>query len=286
MTNPSPNSSQIPTFLLCRLARSKVKVALSGDGGDELFGGYYRYRWAPRVWRLLGKTPFALRKIAGRGVMGIPAAAWDRLGDAIGVDQTGNKAHKLGERLDRAHSFEELYTGLITDWPIKIMAGEPGENDDIELADTGDARCGKAKSVEWLMQQDLQGYLPDDLLCKIDRAAMSVSLEARAPFLDSDVIAAAARLPMDMKIRDNQGKWILRRIFEKYVPRNLFDRPEAGFAIPVGAWLKGPLKIGRTICCRTKTCARMATSMKPRYGQPGSNISTAGVTGPCACGRS
>lgn len=246
---PFADSSQIPTHLICRAARRKVTVALSGDAADELFGGYTRYLWGPQLWKRLRYIPSPLRQVLGRSVMSIPVESFDRLGKlqqrlrpgATGISRLGDKTHKLAEACRSVNNVDELYRGLVTVWdkPEAILGvlAEPKSVLDDPLPKALDRDpAGR------MMAQDMRSYLPDDILCKVDRAAMGVSLETRVPFLDPDVVTLAARLPMQMKIRDGSGKWALRQLLYRRVPRELMERPKTGFAIPVGEWLRGPLR--------------------------------------------
>lgn len=247
---PFADSSQIPTHLVCRAAREQVTVALSGDAGDELFGGYNRYLHGPALWRRISRLPAPMRRVVGEIACGLPELAWDRAGAVYnrlkpgsgGLASLGAKVHRVGERLRDAHSLEDLYVGAVSTWPdpeslLLHSMSEPASalSDPLPLNSLKDPAA-------WMMGQDLRSYLPGDILCKVDRAAMSVSLETRAPFLDPDIVRFAMRLPMDMKIRDGQGKWALRRVLYKLVPSDLIERPKAGFAIPIGPWLRGPLR--------------------------------------------
>jgi len=240
---PFADSSQIPTHLICRAARQRETVALSGDAGDELFGGYNRYLWGRRVWNWFGWLPPEFRRLLGTAIRRLPSSSWDRLGStflgASGVVHLGDKAHKLAHRLQTVRSSDELYRSLVSEWPPgSLVAGAervPTRLDDVNLAAIPDA-------VHRMMVWDSLTYLPDDILTKLDRAAMSVSLETRAPFLDHHVFELAWRLPLHMKIRQGQSKWALREVLYRYVPRELIERPKAGFAIPLGEWLRGPLR--------------------------------------------
>jgi len=240
---PFADSSQIPTHLVCRAAGTDVKVALSGDAGDELFGGYNRYFWGPRIWKRLDWMPHPLRHGLARAIAAVPVAAWDRIGTLTGdrVTRPGDKAHRLAARLRDVRTMDDLYRSLVSEWPGQSMvsglrgAGQTLLDDPLPTALADDA-SGR------MMAQDMRTYLPDDILCKVDRAAMAVGLETRVPFLDPDVLAASARLPAQMKIRNGQGKWALRQILNRHVPSELFDRPKSGFGVPVGDWLRGPLR--------------------------------------------
>lgn len=247
---PFADSSQIPTHLVCRAARQHVTVALSGDGGDELFGGYNRHIHGPGLWRRLSGVPTPMRRLAGQAASALPDRVWDRAGAAYnriktggaGISDLGAKAHRLGDRLRLTDSLDDLYRNMASTWiePEKLVMGdvtEPGSQLDDPLPGVG-----AEDPAMRMMVQDMRSYLPDDILCKVDRAAMGISLETRTPFLDPDVIALAARLPMEMKIRNGQGKWALRQVLYQHLPREIIDRPKAGFAIPIGLWLRGPLR--------------------------------------------
>lgn len=250
---PFADSSQIPTHLICRAARGHVTVALSGDAGDELFGGYNRYFWAPRLWRALAWLPYAARSAIAASIAAAPMTGWDALGGPInallpggrGVARLGEKAQKLASRLHGARNVDELYRNLVSEWqaPRSVLRKDSigssalrGPLDD-ELP-----VAGLEPAQLRMMYRDCLTYLPDDILCKVDRAAMSIGLETRAPFLDHRIAELAWRLPLHMKIRNGRGKWALRRVLDKYVPRALIERPKSGFGVPLGNWLRGPLR--------------------------------------------
>ena len=247
---PFADSSQIPTHLVCRAARRKVTVALSGDGGDELFGGYNRYFWGPRVWNRFERLPHPLRRVLGQAISAISLPLWDTAGLAYarlrpgtaGVSRLGDKAHRLGDRLRYVKTNDDLYRSLVSEWPLEsgVLAGISAEP--LSQLDDPLPESGAEDPALRMMAQDMRSYLPDDILCKVDRAAMGVSLETRTPFLDPAVIALSTRLPIRMKIRGGVGKWALRQVLYQYVPRKIIDRPKAGFSIPVGQWLRGPLR--------------------------------------------
>jgi asparagine synthase (glutamine-hydrolysing) len=240
------DSSQLPTHLVCREARyAGLTVALSGDGGDELFGGYNRYFWGPRIWNRLAWAPGPLRRRLGRAITRIPTPAWDALGRPLPIAQLGHKAHKLAARLRHVTSSDELYRSLVSEWrdPAALLQAHPAGGVSAATAiDQPLPACLNGDPVARMMALDALGYLPDDILVKVDRAAMAVGLETRAPFLDHRVAAVAWRLPMAMKIRAGSSKWVLRQILYKHVPKELIERPKAGFAIPIGQWLRGPLR--------------------------------------------
>lgn len=250
---PFADSSQIPTHWVCRAARTRVTVALSGDGGDELFGGYNRYFWGPRIWRHFNWIPFPARRALGGGIRTLPVGGWDALGGLLnrlrpgtgGIARLGDKAHRLGARLSHVQDMTGLYRSLVSEWrdPASlILPAKGGVIEPSSLLDDPLPAFGLADPVAQMMYRDAMTYLPDDILCKVDRAAMGISLETRAPFLDHHVAELAWRLPLAMKIRGNEGKWALRQILYKYVPREMIERPKMGFAIPVHTWLRGPLR--------------------------------------------
>lgn len=251
---PFADSSQIPTRLVCKAARQHVTVALSGDAGDELFGGYNRYFWGPRIWNKLALLPAPLRQALGAAISAVPVAGWDALGRPVnallpgdkGIVRAGDKAHKLAARLRGVRNMDDLYLSLVSEWqdPAQVVRAE-GSGLVVEpasLLDDPVPAQGAEKSQLRMMYRDCLTYLPDDILCKVDRAAMAVSLETRVPFLDHRVAEVAWQLPLDMKIRGGQGKWALRQVLYRHVPRKLIERPKAGFGIPVGQWLRGPLR--------------------------------------------
>lgn len=241
---PFADSSQLPTHLVCRSARQAgLTVALSGDGGDELFGGYNRYFWGPRIWNRLAWLPGPLRRSLGLAITALPPPAWDALGRPLPIGQLGHKAHKLAARLRDVGSSDDLYRSLVSEWPdpAALLQGEPPALAATAI-DQALPPCLANDPVARMMAWDALSYLPDDILVKVDRAAMAASIETRAPFLDHRVAAVAWRLPMSMKIRAGQGKWALRQILYQHVPRELIERPKAGFAMPIGQWLRGPLR--------------------------------------------
>lgn len=228
---PFADSSQIPTYILSRLTRQHVTVSLSGDGGDELFCGYDRYYVTQRIWRLLGSVPHWVRKGVAGAASALPAGIFDLLGDF---------GRKASWRLDAIASGDAkaLYRHLTSHFkqPTSFVLGanEPGTRmSDLPLSDD---------LWQWMSLHDLLGYLPDDILTKVDRASMAVSLEARVPLIDHRVVEFAARLPQAMKYRDGQSKWLLRQVLHRHVPRELVDRPKMGFGVPVREWLGGPLR--------------------------------------------
>ena len=249
---PFSDSSQIPTHLVSVTARKQVKVALSGDGGDELFGGYNRYFWGPRIWDRFQHLPFAVRKSIGHLLNSVPAPIWDSFNrsfkgimpKSMQVAQMGDKVHKLSQRLRTVHNYQDLYRSLVTEWeePTDIVLADKAEiNQSLDVLDLHPPKLELSDPCSMMMYLDSMTYLPDDILCKVDRASMAVGLEARNPFLDHRVAELAWRLPLKMKVRNGEGKWVLRQVLNQYVPIELFDRPKAGFSMPVGIWLTGPL---------------------------------------------
>lgn len=235
---PFADSSQLPTHLVMKLARQHVTVALSGDGGDEIFGGYNRYRFLPRVWRSLGTLPGLVRRpvLAAAGI--VPAM----VGRAVGAGQAADKVAKLRRMFEvPVRSIDDLYLAAVSEWPNPpVIVGERYR--DHGLLARREKWPHLADPVARMMALDGLTYLPDDILAKVDRASMAVSLETRAPFLDRDVVEFAWSLPMNLKLRDGKGKWILRQLLHRHVPRNLTDRPKMGFGIPLDQWLRGPLR--------------------------------------------
>lgn len=237
---PFADSSQIPTFLVSRLTRKQVTVALSGDGGDELFAGYNRHAWAPRLWGVANRLPTSVRR-ALRALRLIRVDDWDRafralrLGDAVRLP--GDKLYKVAALadVDTPREFYERLRSQSAD-PTQVMAGAP------ELERPAQTIDLDAPFSEQMMLYDLIQYLPDDILTKVDRASMAVSLEARVPLLDHEIVEWAWRLPLSWKIRGRTQKWILRQVLARHVPSALFDRPKTGFGVPVGQWLRGPLE--------------------------------------------
>ena len=245
---PFGDSSQIPTMLVSRMARQHVTVALSGDGGDEVFGGYNRYVGARRAWERAGRLPMAGRRALAALLTALPPSAWDALYGALRpllprnlrVAMPGEKAHKFASVLPLAGA-EAYYRALTSHWQdpaaVVVDAVEPATR----LTDPA-AWPATSDMSEWMMAMDAQTYLPDDILVKVDRAAMASSLETRVPFLDHRVFEFACRLPLRMKVRDGEGKWLPRQVLDRYVPRALVDRPKMGFGVPLDAWLRGPLR--------------------------------------------
>ena len=243
---PLADPSQLPTLLVSQLARRQVTVALCGDGGDELFGGYNRYIYGTRVLPRVNRVPRTLRHAVAAGVGCVPATAWDRL-SGISAVLPGLPVARIGERIGKlthvmsAGSIGDMYCSLLSAWqqPADLV---------LNSRQTGDSNTRILDGVEpgrlldRMMLADQMTYLPDDLLAKLDRASMSVSLEVRAPLLDHRIVEFSWRLPHQLKLRDGVGKWILRQVLYRRVPKTLVERPKMGFSVPIDRWLRGPLK--------------------------------------------
>jgi asparagine synthase (glutamine-hydrolysing) len=246
---PFADPSQIPTLLLSRLTRKSVTVSLSGDGGDELFGGYNRHFIGSRLWPMILRIPLGLRHRLSGWIRSIPPRAWDKLFNFLRrskfpqrwlIDTPGDRVHKLCLGISAA-SPEQMYTRWITHWPPTNDALNDGSGaDDHPFSAICNALASDFTSQMMLM--DLKGYLADDILVKLDRATMAASLEARVPMLDHRVVEAAWQLPLHFKVAGGQGKRILRKILQQYVPVRLIERPKTGFAVPLDSWLRGPLR--------------------------------------------
>jgi asparagine synthase (glutamine-hydrolysing) len=245
---PFADSSQIPTLLVSQLARRYVTVSLSGDGGDEVFGGYNRYTWGGRVWNQLKATPRPLRLIAAAAMKAFGPGTWDGafthmrpfLPKSLRLRMPGYKMHKLASLLP-SDSPMEMYVGMASHWPgpERLVSGAAKLPPLHMVADQW------LKFSEFELQAiylDSITYLPNDILVKLDRATMAYSLEGRIPFLDPRVVEFAWRLPLRMKVRPSEGKWILRQVLYRYVPRELVERPKMGFGIPLDSWLRGPMR--------------------------------------------
>jgi len=245
---PFSDSSQIPTLLVSEMARRHVTVSLSGDGGDELFGGYNRYFWATNIWRRVGWAPQPIRAALAGALTALPPSAWNGVFRGLSrflpvgwrYANPGDKLHKLAEIL-AVRTPEEIYLDLVSHWkqPAEVVLGthEPPT----VLTDPAQW-AGLPDFEQRMMYLDQMTYLPDDILTKVDRAAMGVSLETRVPFLDHRVVEFAWALPLSMKIRHGQGKWLLRQVLYRHVPKELIERPKMGFGVPIDVWLRGPLK--------------------------------------------
>lgn len=247
---PFADSSQIPMYLVCKGSKKHVSVALSGDGADELFGGYNRYIWGPSIASKIEAIPIPLQAPAGHAIQSIPANWVDMLGKASrfpnraeqGVVRLSEKLARIGQCLEAMGDGQGFYESLVTQWPPSSGIVRGSKTPITSQLDDPLPEIGANSLLERMIFQDMRSYLPDDILCKVDRAAMAVSLETRAPFLDPDIINFAARLPEHMKVRNGVGKWALRQILYRHVPSTIVDRPKAGFAVPIGHWLRSSLR--------------------------------------------
>jgi asparagine synthase (glutamine-hydrolysing) len=243
---PLADPSQLPTLLVSQLARREVTVALCGDGGDELFGGYNRYVYGTRVLPRVNRVPRTLRHAVAAGVACVPATTWDRLSGLSAV-LPGLPVTRVGERIGKltnvmsAASIGNMYCSLLSAWqqPANlVLNSRPAEDWNTRILDGAEP----VRLLDRMMLADQMTYLPDDLLAKLDRASMSVSLEVRAPLLDHRIVEFSWRLPHQLKLRDGVGKWILRQVLYRRVPKALVERPKMGFSVPIDRWLRGPLK--------------------------------------------
>ncbi|MFB2762833.1 asparagine synthase (glutamine-hydrolyzing) [Marinobacter shengliensis] len=242
---PFADSSQIPTHLVSKIAKENVTVALSGDGGDELFGGYNRYYWRDRIWKYVSPVPFPLRKVAGKAIKTVDPEILNNLFRRFGGSQVGHNLHKMADRLVNVKNDDQLYLSLVSEWnnPELVMRESIGEEKSLAafLLDGVPDVAAQNLALK-MMYWDTGTYLSDDILCKVDRAAMGVSLETRVPLLHPEIVSLAWRMPLHFKKRASGGKWILRELLYESVPRELIERPKAGFGIPVGSWLRTELR--------------------------------------------
>ena len=242
---PFADSSQIPTFLVSQMARKHVTVSLSGDGGDELFCGYNRYALTD-IWRKISRVPFGVRRSTGRLIKMVAPSTWDgifqRAGKFLALPSNmGEKIEKISSRLVSVDGVQALYYSLVSEIanPDRVVIG--AREPDTWLTKIGMKTQFPDTKLQ-MMFMDCMTYLPDDILVKVDRAAMFNSLETRVPFLDHRIIELAWSFPLSMKIRNGHTKWILRQVLYKYVPKELIERPKMGFGIPIGDWMRGPLR--------------------------------------------
>lgn len=238
---PFADSSQVPTYLVSQLARQQVTVSLSGDGGDEVFGGYNRYIWSEQIWRWARNFPRHLRSLAAHLCLSISPGAWDSLSlvapSHLKGKSPGNRIHKLASILD-AESKEQLYHRLIT-----LVVNTKSGKLDLPVNMTNPTNWDAVPTyLQRMMLMDVIGYLPNDILVKVDRAAMAVSLETRTPFLDHRLFEFAWSLPDEWKVQKGAGKWLLRQVLYRHVPSEMMERPKAGFGIPIDIWMRGPLR--------------------------------------------
>ena len=238
---PFADPSQIPTFLVSRLARTAVTVALSGDGGDELFAGYNRYRWGERLGRSIDFFPAPLRRAFASALAAVRPSIWKKFDTLPGVSRHPEIAVAKFVEILRLEGHDDVYRRLVSAWidPERLVRG--AKPDWGLLADPAVA-AAVPPLVERMQYLDALTYLPDDILAKVDRASMAVSLEARVPLLDHRVAAFAFSLPRSLRLQGTTGKVLLRRVLARYVPRQLFERAKTGFGIPIGTWLRGPLR--------------------------------------------
>lgn len=245
---PFADASQIPTYLVSKLAREKVTVALTGDGGDEMFAGYNRHKYIPKIWNIISKYPVGIRKLVAKIILLTPVNSYNHylnplqkiLPNNIAQKNIGEKLHKIAGSITAKSQFD-LYKMLVSQWgeleslvingkePSTVLTNLVGYENYDSFADQ-------------MMAIDTTTYLPDDILVKVDRAAMAASLETRAPMLDPRIFEYAWSLPFEYKINSGVSKWILRQVLYKYVPKELIERPKMGFSIPIGSWLRGPLR--------------------------------------------
>lgn len=245
---PFSDSSQIPTFLVSQLARKDVTVSLSGDAGDELFCGYNRYQMSARWSSKIQNVPLLVRKAAANAITSVAPNTWSQLARnlsglvprAARMSNMGDKLHKAAGVL-RSATPDELYMGLVSHWTSPAAMVIDGAEAPTLLNQQFPELKG-LDPVQRMMVMDMLTYLPDDILTKVDRAAMGVSLETRVPFLDHRVVEFAWRLPQSLKLRDGQTKWALRQVLYRHVPAALIERPKMGFGVPIGEWLRGPLR--------------------------------------------
>jgi len=238
---PFGDSSQLPAYLVCALTRRHVRVALSGDGGDELFAGYSRYTWFNRITHILSPLPMAMRHMVAGLLRRTPTERWDRIAAMLParyrINQPGEKLHQFAAAI-RAQDRAGLYQILMQQGanPNRFLRHPPPQRIGHALP------VSDASFVPHMQFDDMLGYLPGDILTKLDRASMAAGLEAREPLLDHRLVEFSWTLPPQMKMRGSEGKWILRRLLGRYLPPNLIDRPKAGFAVPLQDWLRGPLR--------------------------------------------
>ena len=264
---PFADPSQIPTYLVSELTRKHVTVALSGDGGDELFAGYNRYFWAARVARTVSLHAAPLRGPSAAALRALSPSTWNRLfawvPPAWRPPLPGDRLHKIATLLDHPDP-DAIYRRLVSQWerPDEIAAAGAASR----TARLWDATVARdfPDLVSRLQFLDMATYLPDDILTKVDRATMAVGLEGRVPLLDHRVVAYAWTLPLRFKVRGGQGKWLLRRVLDRYVPRRLIDRPKMGFGVPIDAWLRGPLREwAEQLLAPGRACVRRLRAAEP-----------------------
>lgn len=239
-SEPFADSSQIPTFLVSQLARQQVTVSLSGDAGDELFCGYTRYQMTANLWGKISKLPYSVRQVLSNLITSFTPSTWDKVGSLLSRPRLGDKLHK-GAGLLGSRTSAELYRGMVSHWqdPTSVVLNS---TEPTSVLSEITNQLQRLNDVERMMALDMLSYLPDDILAKVDRAAMGVSLETRVPFLDHRVVEFAWSLPINYKLRDGVTKWPLRQVLYRHVPRELIERPKMGFGVPIDQWLRGPLR--------------------------------------------
>jgi asparagine synthase (glutamine-hydrolysing) len=244
---PFSDSSQIPTYIVSKLAQQQVNVCLSGDGGDELFGGYVRHSLVPLIWRRLGRIPPILRKVVASGIQKVPPNTWDNIFSHINAffltksrfNRAGDNIHKFCEILPLKTPID-MYLSLCSHWKMPDSVVLNGKEPFNRLLKS--FKYNQMDFGQWMMFYDMLTYLPNDILTKVDRATMAVGLEGRVPLLDHRIVEFSWRLPANMKIKNGNGKWILKEITKKYIPAELVDRPKSGFGIPIHKWIRYELK--------------------------------------------
>lgn len=241
---PFSDSSQIPTYLVSKLAGDHVTVVLSGDGADELFCGYNRYTFTNRMWRNLSLLPISIRRLLSVMIQSVSIAHWRRVNRLLPsrykTINLGDKIHK-GAKVLASKDIADLYKGLVANWEKPELVVKNAKESPTVLTD-GLRKSSLTNDIEQMMLLDVLSYLPEGILTKIDRASMAVSLETRVPFLNHEVAEFAWSLPLEYKLRKGVSKWCLREVLYKYVPKELVDRPKMGFGVPIAEWLRGPLQ--------------------------------------------
>ena len=250
---PFSDSSQIPTFLISEFAKKEVTVILSGDGADEVFGGYNRYTLTPLIWKKISMMPYPIRKALGNIISKIPIQFLDLFGDIFNamlsnknkIARFGDKVHKMSRRFKNSKNLDQFNQSFTSEWDdLSVILKKFNYNSESSnfIDKLQEINSILNSSPERMMYLDTINYLPDDILCKVDRASMANSLETRIPFLNHNLVEIGWRIPESIKIKNKKGKWILRQILKDYLPQNLFERPKSGFSIPLAQWLRGPLR--------------------------------------------
>jgi asparagine synthase (glutamine-hydrolysing) len=241
---PFSDSSQIPTFLLSQLAKEKVTVSLSGDGGDELFCGYNRYLFTQKYWSKLNKMPLKFRGALSNSLMSVSPEKWDKFGNISFLKKKfsnfGHKTHKAA-RVLHSESLEQLYFNIVSNWEDPTLLVRDSKVPNLSFI-SSEKNLDNLSTIDKMMIWDMQSYLTDDILVKMDRASMAASLESRVPLLDHNIVEFSLNLPAEYKFRHNTPKWPLRQILFKYVPQELIERPKQGFSLPISDWLRNDLR--------------------------------------------